>query len=143
MLARYPAPKPLSMFTTDTPLAQEFSMDSRADTPPKDAPYPTLVGTAITGQSARPPMTLAKAPSMPAMAMITEALMISSIWCKVRCRPATPTSYSRSTSLPWTSAVRAASSATGMSLVPPVATTMRPMPSGSGRSPMMPHRASS
>lgn len=38
MLARYPAPKPLSMFTTDTPLAQEFSMDSSADTPPKDAP---------------------------------------------------------------------------------------------------------
>ena len=38
ILARYPAPKPLSMFTTDTPLAQEFSMDSRADTPPKDAP---------------------------------------------------------------------------------------------------------
>ena len=38
MLARYPAPKPLSMFTTDTPLAQEFSIDSRADTPPKDAP---------------------------------------------------------------------------------------------------------
>ena len=30
MFARYPAPKPLSMFTTDTPLAQEFSMDNRA-----------------------------------------------------------------------------------------------------------------
>ena len=38
ILARYPAPKPLSMFTTDTPLAQEFSMDNRADTPPKEAP---------------------------------------------------------------------------------------------------------
>ena len=38
MLARYPAPKPLSIFTTDTPLAQLFSMDSRADRPPKLAP---------------------------------------------------------------------------------------------------------
>ena len=38
MPARYPAPKPLSMFTTLTPLAQEFSMDSRAATPPKAAP---------------------------------------------------------------------------------------------------------
>ena len=38
MFARYPAPKPLSMFTTDTPLAQELSMDRSADTPPKEAP---------------------------------------------------------------------------------------------------------
>ena len=38
ILARYPAPKPLSMFTTDTPLAQELSMLSSADTPPKEAP---------------------------------------------------------------------------------------------------------
>ncbi len=38
MFARYPAPKPLSMFTTETPLAQEFSMDKRADSPWKDAP---------------------------------------------------------------------------------------------------------
>ena len=38
MLARYPAPKPLSMFTTDTPLAQELSIDSRADRPWKEAP---------------------------------------------------------------------------------------------------------
>ena len=30
ILARYPAPKPLSMFTTDTPLAQELSMLKRA-----------------------------------------------------------------------------------------------------------------
>ena len=37
-LARNPAPKPLSIFTTETPLAQELSMDSSADTPPKDAP---------------------------------------------------------------------------------------------------------
>ena len=37
-LARTPAPKPLSMFTTLTPLAQELSMDKSAATPPKDAP---------------------------------------------------------------------------------------------------------
>ena len=36
--ARNPAPKPLSMFTTLTPLAQELSILSRADTPPKEAP---------------------------------------------------------------------------------------------------------
>ena len=37
-LAWKAAPKPLSIFTTDTPLAQEFSMDSRADIPPREAP---------------------------------------------------------------------------------------------------------
>ena len=47
--------------TTLTPLAQELSIDKRADKPPKEAPYPTLVGTAITGQSASPPTTLARA----------------------------------------------------------------------------------
>ena len=36
--ARKPAPKPLSMFTTDMPLAQALSMDSNADSPPKLAP---------------------------------------------------------------------------------------------------------
>lgn len=38
MLARYPAPKPLSMFTTLTPLAQELSIASKAATPPNEAP---------------------------------------------------------------------------------------------------------
>ncbi len=37
-LAWKAAPKPLSMFTTDTPLAQEFNMARRAVTPPKEAP---------------------------------------------------------------------------------------------------------
>ena len=69
----------MSIFTTDTPLAHELSIDKSAETPPKDAPYPTLVGTAMTGQSAKPPITLASAPSIPAIAMITLALMISSI----------------------------------------------------------------
>ena len=46
--------KPM-MFTTDTPEAQEFSIASSAAMPPNEAPEPTEVGTAITGQSARPP----------------------------------------------------------------------------------------
>ena len=36
--ARYPAPKPLSILTTETPDAQELSIDSSADNPPNDAP---------------------------------------------------------------------------------------------------------
>ena len=36
--ARQPAPKPLSMFTTATPVAQELSMVSSAANPPKEAP---------------------------------------------------------------------------------------------------------
>ena len=77
MLARYPAPKPLSMFTTLIPLAQELSIASRAATPPNDAPYPTLVGTAMTGQSAIPPTTLARAPSMPATATMAFEVIMS------------------------------------------------------------------
>ena len=42
-----PAPKPLSILTTETPLAQEFIMASNVVTPRKLAPYPTLVGTAL------------------------------------------------------------------------------------------------
>ena len=38
MLAKYPAPNPLSMLTTLTPLAQELSMVSRAASPLNDAP---------------------------------------------------------------------------------------------------------
>ena len=38
MAAIRPAPKPLSMFTTATPDAQEFSIPSSAATPPKLAP---------------------------------------------------------------------------------------------------------
>ena len=45
-LAIEAAPKPLSMLTTEIPLAQLFSMASKAAIPPKLAPYPTLVGTA-------------------------------------------------------------------------------------------------
>ena len=59
-------------------MAQEFSIDKSADIPPKDAPYPTEVGTAITGHSASPPSTLASAHYMPAMAIITLESTISS-----------------------------------------------------------------
>jgi hypothetical protein len=38
MAAMYPPAKPLSMFTTDTPAAQEFSIVSRAESPWKLAP---------------------------------------------------------------------------------------------------------
>ena len=38
ILARKPAPKPLSMFTTETPDAQLFSMPRRAARPPNAAP---------------------------------------------------------------------------------------------------------
>src|SRR5579863_8382644 len=43
------APNPLSIFTTDTLGAQVLSIPRSAATPPKEAPYPTLVGTAMTG----------------------------------------------------------------------------------------------
>ena len=49
----------------------EHSQQSRE--PLEAAPYPTLVGTAITGQLTKPPITLANVPSMPAMAMTTRA----------------------------------------------------------------------
>ncbi len=50
-----------------------------------------------------------------------------------RCTPATPTSKRRVTRQPITSAQTAASSATGMSAVPPVATTTWPSRGGSAR----------
>ena len=55
------------------PEAQLLSMVSRAATPWKLVPYPTLVGTAMTGQLTSPPTTLARAPSMPATTTITLA----------------------------------------------------------------------
>ena len=70
-LAIAAAPNPLSILTTETPLAQLFSMASSGVMPAKLAPYPTLVGTAITGASTRPPTTLGKAPSIPATTITT------------------------------------------------------------------------
>src|ERR1700682_4093479 len=54
--AAHAAPKPLSMLTTATPPAHALSMVKSAARPPNEAPYPTLVGTAITGLSVRPAM---------------------------------------------------------------------------------------
>ncbi len=59
------------MFTTETPGAQEFSIANNAATPPNDAPYPTEVGSAITGADTRPATTLGNAPSIPAATTIT------------------------------------------------------------------------
>src|SRR6185437_5632458 len=67
------APNPLSIFTTVTFDAQLFSIPSSAATPPKLAPYPTLVGTAITGAATSPPTTLGSAPSIPATQITTRA----------------------------------------------------------------------
>src|SRR5690606_3575082 len=96
-LAAAAAPKPLSMFTTSTPDAQELSMPSSAARPPKDAPYPTLVGTAITGCRTSPPTTLGSVPSIPATTMMTSASANWSRAARSRWRPATPTSINRST----------------------------------------------
>src|SRR4051812_22973337 len=48
-----PAPNPLSIFTTTTLAAQELSMVRKGVMPFRCAPYPTDVGTPITGQDAR------------------------------------------------------------------------------------------
>ena len=61
------------MFTTVRPLAQLLSMPSNGARPLKFAPYPTLVGTAMTGLDTNPATTLGSAPSMPATTMITFA----------------------------------------------------------------------
>ena len=59
-------------------------MPSRAATPPNEAPYPTLVGTAITGTGTSPPTTLGSAPSMPATTITTAALRSRSVWERMR-----------------------------------------------------------
>src|ERR1041384_5568453 len=72
-LAAAAAPNPLSMLTTVTPDAQEFSVARSAASPPNEAPYPTRVGTAMTGTFTSPPTTLGSAPSLPPTPMITVA----------------------------------------------------------------------
>lgn len=72
------APKPLSMLQTVMPEAQLASIQPSAVNPPNAAPYPTEVGTAITGMETRPPMTLGSAPSMPATTMARETWLNSS-----------------------------------------------------------------
>src|SRR6516164_1215561 len=92
LIAAAAAPKPLSTFTTVTPGAQLASAAFSATAPPAATPYPTEVGTAITGASTRPPTTLNKAPSIPATAITTRQHDNSSRRSINRHRPATPTS---------------------------------------------------
>ena len=46
------------MLTTATPGAHAFNIASSAANPPNDAPYPTDVGSATTGDEMRPATTL-------------------------------------------------------------------------------------
>src|SRR5262249_29157066 len=73
--ATYPPLNPLSMLTTTTLADQALSIVRSGATPWNAAPYPMLVGTAMTGQSTTPPTTLGKAPSMPATTTIASAPM--------------------------------------------------------------------
>ena len=57
LIAADAAPKPLSMFTTNTPGAQEASAEVNAALPPSATPDPTEVGTAITGAATSPAST--------------------------------------------------------------------------------------
>jgi len=108
------------MFTHVTPDEQLFSIVNSAESPSKLEPYPTLVGTAITGQLIRPPITLASAPSIPATTITTLACWSRGMCFISRWSPATPTSQISSVFWPIISAVTLASSATGMSAVPAV-----------------------
>src|SRR6185436_14327153 len=137
--AKTPAPKPLSMFTTVTPGAQELSIPSSAATPPNDAPYPTLVGTATSGTPTSPPTTLGSAPSIPATTTRQSEATRSARAASTRCSPETPTSVTTCTPAPYTRAVSAASAATGASEVPADTTVTRPRAVGSGSS--VTHRA--
>ena len=69
-----PAPNPLSILTTLTPLAQLLSMARRADNPSNLAPCPIYIESKITGLSTSPPTTEARAPSIPAQTTKTFAL---------------------------------------------------------------------
>ena len=114
-------------------------MPRRAATPPNEAPYPTLVGTATSGTPVRPPTTDGRAPSMPATTTRQSATASRSRTASSRCRPATPTSSIRSTAAPCTRTVSAASAATGASEVP--ALTIATVPRGSGSGPSVTARA--
>src|SRR5439155_670956 len=131
--AAYPAPTPSSMSTHTVPGVQDESIARSAARPPKLAPYPTLVGQAMTGQVAIPPTTLASAPSIPAITTIASALASRSRAAARRCRPATPTSATISAPAPSNVAVSSASSATGRSAVPAVRTSTSPTGTGTFR----------
>src|SRR6476619_4817096 len=122
------------MLTTPTPGAQAFNMVNSAAMPPKAAPYPTEVGTAITGAETNPATTPGNAPSIPAKTTITRALRSTASRPSTPCRPATPTSTTSSVARPRNSATNCASRATGRSDVPAHTTTTSP-PVGAGGSP--------
>ena len=122
------APNPLSIFTTETLGEQVFNIPSSAATPPNDAPYPTLVGTASTGAFTRPATTVGSAPSIPAQTINTRADCRDCFCASRRWIPATPTSAINSVVLPIRRVVTAASSATGKSLVPAQTTAIVPLP---------------
>mmetsp|Transcript_10607 Transcript_10607/g.25991 ORF Transcript_10607/g.25991 Transcript_10607/m.25991 type:complete len:228 (+) Transcript_10607:321-1004(+) len=108
-------------------------MDSMGLKPPRAAPYPMLVGTAMTGTSTSPATTLGSAPSIPATTTTTSASRISSTRANSRWRPATPISTMRRVSAtPMRRAVTAASSATDMSAVPAVSTATHPSTDATG-----------
>src|SRR5262249_44132961 len=107
--ANTPAPKPWSMLHTTTPGAHEMSMVSSAAKPRRDAPYPTLVGTATTGTPTSPPTALGSAPSIPAT---TTRQSAASSWSRTdsnRWMPATPTSVTLVTPPPIAPPLHAAS----------------------------------
>ena len=85
-----------------------------------------LVGTPTTGFPTSPPTTDGSAPSIPAATTSATQRSRSARRASSRCRPATPTSYTRTGSTPITSSVAAASSHTGMSLVPAQQTATGP-----------------
>ena len=105
---------------------------SSAATPPNEAPYPTLVGTATSGTPVSPPTALGSAPSMPATTTRQSAASRVSRDASSRWMPATPTSVTRVTAAPLTRAVNAASAATGPSDVPAATTHTVPHAAGSG-----------
>ena len=108
-------------------------MVSSAATPPNEAPYPTLVGTATSGTPVSPPTALGNAPSIPATTTRQSAASRTSFDASNRWMPATPTSVTRVTPAPLTRAVNAASAATGPSDVPAATTQTVPHSTGSGR----------
>ena len=108
-------------------------MASSAVTPSSAAPYPVLVGTATTGAGVRPPTTLARAPSMPAMTTTASAMARVSSSARSRCSPATPQSVSWVGAKPSAPSTAVHSVATGRSAVPAVMTTTMPVLEGAGR----------
>ena len=102
---------------------------------------PAIQYIAVSYTRLCPASTEASAPSIPATATMAVARRISGKAEIIRCRPDTPISKTRSTFAPHISAVTAASSATGMSAVPPVQTATSPVRSSSGFIPAVMARA--